>query len=261
SMLKPINFYSPGAVMKRVFLFIAAVFAGTALTISCGPNPTSTMSNAPPDPGIITSVINSCAYSIELTTEPKPIKVNEPVKLSFTIKDPLGKPTTDLAIVHEKLIHLMITSDDLSWFDHIHPEPQSNGKYIVEATFPSGGKYNLYADYTPTGAHQQLSRLFIDVVGEQRAPVKLVADKEETKTFDDLRVTMKPSKPLVAGEDLMLNFRVEDANTGKPVTDLQPYLGALAHFVIISEDSTEYLHAHPMEGGAMDMKMQHQAGG
>ena len=44
----------------------------------------------------------------------------------------------------------------------------------------------------------------------------------------------------------MLNFTVADARSNSPVTDLQPYLGALAHFVIISEDSTDFLHAHPM---------------
>ncbi len=62
---------------------------------------------------------------------------------------------------------------------------------------------------------------------------------------------MQPAKALRAGEEVMLNFKVADERTNKPVTDLQPYLGALAHFVIISEDGTDFLHAHPMEKGAM----------
>ena len=34
----------------------------------------------------------------------------------------------------------------------------------------------------------------------------------------------------------MLNFQVFDAATNQPVTDFENYLGAKAHFVIISED-------------------------
>jgi hypothetical protein len=34
---------------------------------------------------------------------------------------------------------------------------------------------------------------------------------------------------------------------GKPVTDLDNYLGALAHVVIVSEDGKEFVHVHPME--------------
>ena len=32
---------------------------------------------------------------------------------------------------------------------------------------------------------------------------------------------------------------------GKPVTNIDNYLGALGHMVVISEDKEEFLHAHP----------------
>jgi hypothetical protein len=32
------------------------------------------------------------------------------------------------------------------------------------------------------------------------------------------------------------------------VTDLEPYLGAMAHFVIVSENTQDFLHAHPVGG-------------
>ena len=32
---------------------------------------------------------------------------------------------------------------------------------------------------------------------------------------------------------------------GQPVTDLENYLGALGHVVVISEDTEHYLHVHP----------------
>jgi len=60
---------------------------------------------------------------------------------------------------------------------------------------------------------------------------------------------MKPDSKLVAGQELMLNFQVFDANANKPATDLQNYLGELAHFVLISEDMRDFVHAHPMSKG------------
>lgn len=77
------------------------------------------------------------------------------------------------------------------------------------------------------------------------------------KTVDGLKVTIKPSAEIKAGEELTLDFQAFDAASGKPATDLQNYLGELAHFVIISEDLKDFVHAHPMaKGEKMDgMKM------
>lgn len=33
----------------------------------------------------------------------------------------------------------------------------------------------------------------------------------------------------------------------KPITDLQPYLGAVGHVVILNQDGGEYLHVHPTD--------------
>ena len=47
------------------------------------------------------------------------------------------------------------------------------------------------------------------------------------------------------GEDLTFRFDVADAATAQPVTDLEPYLGAWAHIMAISQDRREFIHAHP----------------
>ncbi len=64
--------------------------------------------------------------------------------------------------------------------------------------------------------------------------------------IEGLRVIMKPDAEIQAGKELMLNFQIFDAASGKPASDLQNYLGELAHFVIISEDMKDFVHAHPM---------------
>jgi hypothetical protein len=51
----------------------------------------------------------------------------------------------------------------------------------------------------------------------------------------------------LGGEEIDLVLRFSDAKTDAPVTDLQRYLGAWGHLLILSEDMTEYVHAHPRE--------------
>ena len=38
-----------------------------------------------------------------------------------------------------------------------------------------------------------------------------------------------------------------DEKTGEPVTNLQRYLGAFGHAMMLSDDMTEHVHAHPEE--------------
>src|SRR5215213_7958694 len=187
------------------------------------------------------------SFKVELSAEPQALAADTPVKLILAIKDGSGALVSDLEIVHEKPIHLIVVSDDLSFFDHIHPQLAPDGRYTVETSFPSGGAYKLYASYTPEGAEAQVSDLKVDVAGRPRERVALVPDTQDTKPAGDLLlVTLRPDKTLVSGKPVMLRFAVTDARTGtSAVGDLQPYLGALAHFVIISQDTSQFLHAHP----------------
>ncbi len=187
-------------------------------------------------------------FRAELKSEPAVIVPNQPVKLIVTIRDEASAIVKDLQIVHEKPLHFLIVSDDLAEFYHIHPEPQADGTLATDFTFKNGGKFFAYADYTPKGATQIVDRLPIEIDGAQRTPVPLKADEKLEKTQENLRVLMKPDSEIESNKEMMLNFMVYDAATNKPVTDLENYLGEKAHFVIISEDLKDFVHAHPMSG-------------
>jgi plastocyanin len=199
----------------------------------------------------------SSTFKVDFKTEPTQIQAGSPATLVFNIRDSKNSVVKDLQIVHEKPMHLLIVSKDLAEFYHIHPEPSADGSYRVQHTFPNGGDYKLYADFTPPNAKQVVERIDVKVSGTERAKVALVADTKLEKSVDGLKVTMKPSAKTEEGKELTLDFAAFDAVTGKPATDLQNYLGELAHFVIISEDLVDFVHAHPMaKGEKMDgMKM------
>ncbi len=203
------------------------------------------------------TAVSDSAFKVDFKTEPGQIQAGAPATLVFTVKDSKSAVVKDLQIVHEKPMHLLIVSTDLAEFYHVHPEPSSDGSYRVQHTFPNGGDFKLYADFTPPNAKQVVERIDVKVAGTERAKVALVADKKLEKSVDRLKLTMKPSAKIEAGQEVTLDFAAFDAATGKPATDLQNYLGELAHFVIISEDLVDFVHAHPIaKGEKMDgMKM------
>jgi hypothetical protein len=103
---------------------------------------------------------------------------------------------------------------------------------------PAGGSAQFIARPLVTAGYDG------DLIGDS---VPLVPDAVLTKTVNDLRVTLAYDPPtFVAGLYGHLNFHLTDAATGRPVADLQPYLGAFGHTLVMSEDMTSYVHAHPI---------------
>ncbi len=185
-------------------------------------------------------------FNAELKSSPQVIKAGEKADLSFYIKNSSGELVKDLQIVHEKPMHLLIVSDDLDEFYHEHPAIQSDGGYKVSFTFPNGGGYKLYTDFTPIDAKQVVHDFSLNVGGSPRTAKPLIADAKLDKTIENLRVEMKPDIDFVSGKEMTLSFNVSDAATNQPVTDLENYLGEKAHFVVVSQDRQEFVHAHPM---------------
>ena len=155
-----------------------------------------------------------------------------PATLTLSIRDRLGRNIRYLERVHEQPIHMIVVSTDLAEFAHIHPELQSDDSYAVQYTFPRAGPYWVYADYTPPGEAQSISRFRIDV--------DVPSSAVDAPRQEDLAVKLTLPSPLRAGEDVPLRFDVS-------ANDLEPYLGAWSHIMIVSEDGRDFIHAHPLD--------------
>ncbi|MGO9244782.1 MAG: DUF2231 domain-containing protein [Verrucomicrobiia bacterium] len=157
-----------------------------------------------------------------------------------------GETVRDLLVVHEHLLHLIIVSEDLSFFDHVHPVRQTDGSFTIDYKFPHGGPFLLFADITPPGERAQVFRLPVTVAGEVPPPAKVDPSPTLAREVESYHVEMfVQPRTLVAERETQLAFRLE--LDGKPVTDLSPYIGAMGHCVIISEDTQWYLHSHPQQ--------------
>ncbi len=235
--------------MKKHYILLIIILVITFLAMACNSSIGSQPQNNKVEP-VESPSVNVNYYNATLVTEPAEIVPNKPVKLVFSVQDYLTKDVVlkDLEIVHEKPMHLIIISEDLSYFDHIHPIPTAdNSIFTVDAEFPHSGKYRLYLDYSPKRVGHRLGRIELTVSGTPAPPVPLVADKEDTHSAGGVKLTFKPEKPLKANDAVTLNFIAADEKTSQPVTDIEPYLGAFAHFNIANQGHTEYLHAHPLK--------------
>jgi hypothetical protein len=101
------------------------------------------------------------------------------------------------------------------------------------------------AEFLPDGATPQMFQQAF-TTGEAFARPATPPVDTEPKTVDGVRVIVDASK-LLAGSSQPLTFRLEDAASGAPIADLEPYLGASAHLLMVPVDLTEAIHGHPVE--------------
>ena len=214
---------------------------------------------------------NGLSYKMHFNSAPENLNAGQSATLSFTPKV-AGKDSELVALdlQHEKKIHLIVVSNDLSYFEHIHPEYQPDGSYQIkvigkgqnytngpgknETRFESGGDYFLFADYKPTGGAHQVEKIPLKIGGNVK-PVTTFRNAKMSGTSGIYSVSLN-----VTGGKLVTGTQLHIAGTvlknGKEIdaTTLEDYLGAKAHMVVISLDDKEYLHVHPdVANGKFDL--------
>lgn len=192
-------------------------------------------------------------YLLDVDITPPAPRPGQPVRLRFTVRHPATRaPIDNFALVHEKPYHLFVISQDMETYDHVHPEKQSDGAYAIEITLPRPGYYRLFSDFLPIGGAAQVISHVVATAGFEgdlvSSQARLVPDASLRKVAGNLAVTLSlPAGGLVAGREETLRYHVQDARTGQPVTDVEPYLGAFGHTLVMSADTLQYVHAHPVE--------------
>jgi hypothetical protein len=182
-------------------------------------------------------------------TVPETIAPNAPIPLEINIQDATGQSIDKFDVAHEKLMHLIVVSDDLQFFAHLHPDYRDKGRFAVAATLPKAGEYTLYSDYKPAGRSTQVSTLKIQVPGTSSSATDVNFTRSQTVSNTNVNLQL-PSETVKAGEPVAVAFALRD-DKNRPVTDLRPYLGELGHLVIVRQQnsltSADYIHAHAIK--------------
>ncbi len=184
-------------------------------------------------------------YTSDVQMSPSRPQAGQPVTLRFTIRDASGRTVPELTHGHEKPMHLMIVSKDLHHFAHVHPTAEG-GSFVLQHTFEDGGEYFLVVDYQEPGRGQVVDRHRVQIEGRERTPAPLT-ESPRTQRAGGLELTLQSEGELRAGEGALLHFDATDVETRSPVADLEPYLGAKAHFMVLSADGEDFVHVHALE--------------
>jgi hypothetical protein len=181
-------------------------------------------------------MVSQNGYTFELPQATAAPGADVPVR--FTIQGPDGRPVTTFDLEHEKKLHLIAVRRDFSGFQHVHPEMAADGTWTTTLDLTTG-QWRLFADFKATGADAVTLGNDLAVHGAYQ-PAAPPADSV-TSTVDGYTVTLDGD--LAAGEEAKLALTV--TRGGKPVTDLEPYLGAYGHLVALRAGDLAYLHVHP----------------
>ena len=214
---------------------------------------------------------NGKAYVMNFKAVPGSIEAGKAAVLSFTpgVKASEGE-LVPLDLHHERKIHLIVVSKDLSYFEHIHPDYQASGSYDIavlptgknytdgprknETRFPKGGDYILFADYAPTGGNPQLEKINLTVGGTPYKPVTYSAPKLSS-TVDGYTLDLVPEGgTFEVGKLAHIQGVLKKGGKEVDAATLENYLGAKAHMVVVGIDDKNYLHVHPeVKDGKFDL--------
>jgi Heavy metal binding domain len=192
-------------------------------------------------------------FRLHVEMTPRVPKAGQATKFRFTVRHPLtGEQVRDFALMHDKFFHLFVISRDMEEFAHIHPERHADGSFTIEHTLSKPGEYTLYSDFLAMGGGAQVVATPIVTAGVEpdaiASQARLKPDMPWVRTADGVKIELlNEQATFLGGEEVDLIFRFTNATTETPITDLQRYLGAWGHLLILSEDMTEYVHAHPRE--------------
>lgn len=173
------------------------------------------------------------------------LTIGKPTQIVVSLTDTTtgkGLRLRDFKEVHTKRVHLMLIDPTFTDYHHIHPqETDVAGQYRF--TFvPKYADYRAWADVTPMSTGKQA---FITAdIGKPRPLAPRKQPSSLSASVNGMEFKLAADKPLLTGDATMLNLTV--SKDGKPVTRLEPIMGAYAHMVAFHDDYKTLMHIHPM---------------
>jgi hypothetical protein len=206
-----------------------------------------------------TNMQSHATYSLNLMKAGMNYQPNKPTELMFDIRDQNNKVLKDFDTVHEKVMHLIVVRKDRMYFQHVHPSfDKDSGMFaITNFTFPTDGEYRVFADFTPIGAQKDDMGMKLAVtpykdvkVGTGNYTPQALGEDKLTSNVGGLDTSLSlmngdtPNPIPYAGMPLPIVISVN--KNGAAYKNLQPYLGALGHMVVLGPN-LEFVHAHASE--------------
>ena len=159
----------------------------------------------------------------------------------FAIDDQEGEAVAAFTPIHERNLHLIVVSRELTTFLHVHPTLAADGTWSIDLPPLAAGSYRAVADFQIDGGPRLALGIDLAVAGSYR-PTQLPEPTPTTIT-DGYEVALSTER----GDGGEVTAQLTVRRDGEPVTDLEPYLGARGHLVAIRTGDLAYAHVHPVE--------------
>lgn len=213
-----------------------------------------------------TAVVQSHrSYQVEVLSNTTGIKPQEPRKVVYKIKNDKGDILKNYEVAHQKIMHFIVVRKDLQNFQHLHPEfNRSSGEFTVSVTFPTDGTYRMFPDFTPGDDNPQKLpvTVYSDInVGDLKnyEAQAIIPDKQPNKTVGEYEISY--SIPAILEQQKEASYTLIVSQNGQPVANLDKYLDARGHSVILKADTLDFIHTHALEGMTGSMSgMDHDMG-
>jgi hypothetical protein len=167
---------------------------------------------------------------------------------------------SDVIPDHGHLMHLFllrVPQLDAMW--HLHPDPIAGDAFALDLPSVPAGHYQVFADVVdPRGfpwtlvGSIELPQIAAGkaLAGDDSAwsgAALVAAPTESTRSLmpDGGRmIWRRPAGPLKAGVPFEFTFAVQDKD-GRPVQDMEPYMGMAGHAEFVRSDLSVFAHVHP----------------
>ncbi len=194
-------------------------------------------------------------YVLDLRMQPRAAKAGQSVDLRVAILEASSRePVMEFNTLQDQRLHLIVVSQDLADFDHLHPEQRADGSWTTTYPLRRPGLYRAFVKFSPFGGLPQVmggSFATAGFTGDFASSIaRLEPDRSFVRTVGDTTVTMSALPSISGGVTAKLLYEMSAG--GRPVTDLEPYDAAFGHVVVLSEDALDFLRAEPMEGVPAD---------
>ncbi|MEV6276350.1 hypothetical protein [Nocardia sp. NPDC051832] len=181
--------------------------------------------------------ITQDGYTLELAA---PIAAPGEIDFRFRIVGPDGTAVTEYDAIHDRQLHLIVVQRELTGFWHVHPELTADGTWVVRLNLPEAGAYRVFTDIAPRALGKTIT-LGADLALAGTYAPQPTPEVTRTAAVDGYEVTLDGDLVDGAGQLITLTVRKD----GQLVTDLQPYLAAFGHLVVIRAGDLAYVHVHP----------------
>lgn len=187
--------------------------------------------------GITGLAVSDGTYALRPTSH-ELVQGSQDFRFVITAAD--GTALTAYDETHERDLHLIVVRRDLTGFQHLHPTRADDGTWSVSLRLDSPGPYRVFADFAPKGQPPRALGVDVVVPGDYRPapttqPQRLLSEAAGYEVAASGRLQAKAASTLT--------FAVR--RDGRPVTELEPYLGARGHLVVLRVGDLAYLHVHP----------------